>query len=109
MDRMEVGEVPRQIVALEMIAAGYWPRVANRTQGASLEKPIEQVLQESSERLMAFSGVVGIAQGLSPSQPHIKVYVVKKTSALIEQIPSEIEGYPVVVEETGEFRKLGPA
>ena len=74
-----------------------------------MEKPIEQVLQESSDRLLALSGVVGIAHGLSPSRPHIKVYVVSKTSALLEQIPGEIEGYTVVVEETGEFRKLGPA
>ena len=93
---------------LERIAGDSSPLEANRTQGAPLEKPIEQVLQERSERLMALSGVVGVGQGLSPSKPYIKVYVVRKTSALLEQIPREIEGYSVVVEETGEFRKLGP-
>lgn len=73
-----------------------------------MKKPIELVLQECSEHLIALSGVVGVGQGLSPGKPYIKVFVLRKTSALLEQIPREIEGYPVVVEETGELRKLGP-
>ena len=89
-----------------------WPAALVRKRltihGAPLEKPIEQVLKEHSESLMAFPGVVGVAQGLSPSNPHIKVYVARKTPTLLWQIPSEIEGYSVVVEETGEFRKLDP-
>ena len=73
-----------------------------------MEKPIEQVLRDGTECLMALPGVVGVGQGLPPGKPHIKVFVVTMTSVLLKQIPREIEGYPVVVEETGEFRKLDP-
>ena len=33
-----------------------------------------------------------------------KVYVTKKTKALQEKIPAQVEGYPVRLEATGEFR-----
>ncbi len=42
-------------------------------------------------------------------QPCIKVFVVKKTPDLLKQIPSTLEGHPVEVQETGEFRALDPA
>ena len=72
------------------------------------EKPIEQVLQEHTGSLMALPGVVGTGQGLCAGEPCIRVFVVEKSDELLSQIPSEIEGYQVDVQETGEFRKLGP-
>ena len=51
-------------------------------------------------------GVVGTAQGLGPNGPCIKVYVARKSNDLLKQIPTEIEGYTVVIEETGEFKSL---
>ena len=70
------------------------------------KKSIEQVLQEHTESLMALPGVVGTAQGLCSEEPCIRVFVVEATEELIERIPSEIEGYTVDVEETGEFKAL---
>ena len=72
------------------------------------EKTIERVLEEHTDRLMALPGVVGTAQGLCSGQPCIRVFVVEKTDDLLKQIPPEIEGYPVDIQETGEFRKLDP-
>ena len=69
-------------------------------------KTIEQVLDEHSDSLMALSGVVGVGQGECSREPCIKVFVVEKTSDLLRRIPSAIEGYPVEVTETGEFRAL---
>ena len=71
-------------------------------------KAIEEVLQERTASLMAIPGVVGTAQGLCSGEPCIRVFVVGKTDELVKQIPVEIDGYPVDVQETGEFRKLDP-
>ena len=71
-------------------------------------KTIEEVLQEHTDSLMALPGVVGTAHGLCSGEPCIRVFVVQKTDDLLKQIPPKIEGYPVDIEETGEFRKLEP-
>ena len=69
---------------------------------------IEQALADSTDSLMSLPGVVGTAQGLCDDEPCIKVFVVKKTPELLRQIPAEIEGYTVAVEETGEIKALEP-
>ena len=68
------------------------------------DKTIEAVLKEYIDRLMSLPGVVGTAQSECARKPCIKVYVSKKTPELLRQIPSDIEGFPVVIEETGEIR-----
>ncbi len=73
------------------------------------EKTIQAVLKEHTNRLMALPGVVGTGQGECSGKPCIKVFVAKKTRQLVEQIPSTLEGYPVEVQETGEFRALDPS
>ena len=69
-------------------------------------RSIEEVLNEHTDNLMSIPGVVGTAQGLCNNKPCIKVYVIKITQELEQKIPNSIEGYPVVIEETGEFRAL---
>jgi hypothetical protein len=69
-------------------------------------KPIEEVLAKYTDELMSISGVVGTAQGLFKDKPCITVLVIKKTSELSKKIPKTLEGYPVVVKETGEIRAL---
>lgn len=69
-------------------------------------KTIEEVLKERTKELMSVPGVVGTALGLCDDTPCIKVYVVKKTSELDQKIPDILEGYPVMIEETGEIRAL---
>jgi len=82
---------------------------ADPRQGKSLaSKTIEAVLKEHTDRLMSLPGVVGTAQGKCAGQPCIKVFVVKKTSEVLTQIPSTIEGYEVLIEETGEIRARDP-
>jgi hypothetical protein len=67
-------------------------------------RPLEEVLRDRTDSLMATPGVVGTAQGLCDGRPCIKVFVAKKTAAVLKAIPASVEGYPVAVEETGEFR-----
>lgn len=67
---------------------------------------IEQVQAKYQDRWMRIPGVVGAGIGAANGKPVIKVLVVKKTMELEQQIPKEAEGYPVVIEETGEIRAL---
>ncbi len=69
-------------------------------------KTIVEVLKEHTEELMSIPGVVGIGQGLCNGKPCIKVLVIEKTPELAQKIPDIIEGYQVVIEETGEIRAL---
>jgi hypothetical protein len=68
--------------------------------------PIEQVLMIHSRDLMSIPGVVGTGQGLHEGKPCIKVFVVKKTAGLEKKIPGTLEGYLVIIEETGEVKAL---
>ncbi len=70
------------------------------------EKTIETVLKEHTDSLMQLPGVVGTAQGLCSGKPCIKVYVAKKTSNLVKQIPATLEGYAVEIQVTGEIKAL---
>jgi hypothetical protein len=69
-------------------------------------KTIQKVLKENNIRLLSIQGVAGTAQGLCNNQPCIKVFVTRKTPELEKKIPVILDGYPVVIETTGEFRKL---
>ncbi len=68
---------------------------------------IQNVLKKHTDELMAVPGVVGVAEGKSRGKPCIKVFVVVKNAELLGQMPSTIDGYPIEVEESGEFRALG--
>ena len=68
------------------------------------EKTLKQVLAGHATRLLSLPGVVGVGEGLCGGAPCIKVFVTGKTPALVREIGSEIEGYPVEIVESGEFR-----
>ncbi|OGP83487.1 MAG: hypothetical protein A2V87_00295 [Deltaproteobacteria bacterium RBG_16_58_17] len=55
---------------------------------------------------MTIPGVVGTAEGRCEGKPCIKVFVIKKTSDLDEKIPKNLDGYAVIIEETGEIKAL---
>ena len=71
-------------------------------------RPFAEVLRAHTDGLMAVPGVVGVAEGLCDGRPCIKVFVAKKTADVLKAIPASVEGYPVAVEETGEFRPFQP-
>lgn len=70
------------------------------------KKTIEQIQQEHTSQWMAIDGVEGTAIGLYEGKPCIKIFISKKAEYLRGAIPSTVEGYPVVIEETGTFRAL---
>jgi hypothetical protein len=66
---------------------------------------VEEALKNNVDRLMSLPGVVGAAVGECGGKPCIRLLVVRKTAELMQKIPAMLEGYPVVVEETG---PIGP-
>jgi len=71
-----------------------------------VEVTIVEVLKEHTKELMSIPGVVGTGQGLCNGKPCIKVLVIKKTPELAQKIPDNLEGYQVMIEETGEIKAL---
>lgn len=70
------------------------------------KKPIDSVYEKYSDQLLNVPGVVATGIALCNEKPCIKVYVVKRTAELGQRIPTLLEGYPVVIEETGEIRAM---
>ena len=70
------------------------------------EKTIEQVQEEHTDEWMAIDGVEGTAIGLYEGKPCIKIFTSSKSQEIRDKIPSIVEGYPVIIEETGTFRAL---
>ena len=67
---------------------------------------IEQVQEKYQEKLMSTPGVVAVGIGAVSDTLVLKVFVLKKTPELELKIPKTLEGYTVVIEESGEFRAL---
>lgn len=67
---------------------------------------INEIKEKYESEIMGIPGVTGIGIGSNDRKAGlaIKVYVERKTPELKMRIPAELEGYPVIVETTGEFR-----
>ncbi len=70
------------------------------------ERTIEQVLKDKTDEWMAIPGVEGTAIGLFEGKPCIRIFTSSKPQQIRAKIPSTVEGYPVIIEETGAFRAL---
>ena len=84
------------------------PGTETGQQKSMTRKDINAVLKDHDEELLAIPGVVGVYVGLMPDdKTHcLKVMVVKETEEHKSRIPKAIEGYPVIIEESGVIRPL---
>ena len=88
-------------------AAGADPGAGGgRGEKLAASKTIKEPINLHARDLLAIPGVVGVAQGERGNRPCLKVFVIQKTRELEQKIPATLEGYPVVIEETGEIRAL---
>ena len=69
--------------------------------------PISATIAHHSAELLAVPGVVGVAQGEQGGKPVLQVMVVRRTPELVARLPRTLDGYPVVVVESGEIKPLG--
>jgi len=72
------------------------------------KRSIEDVHREYAKQLLSQPGVVGTGIGECNGKPCIKILVIKRTEDLVKRIPAALDGFPVVMEETGEIRPLRP-
>ena len=66
----------------------------------------EDVLVKNQDRLMAIPGVVGVGLGESQGAPAILVMVNQLTPELKTQIPRQLDGVNIKIEESGEIMPL---
>lgn len=65
---------------------------------------INQVMEEHVDKLMALPGVVGVyVSARDDGTPCIKVMVSTLTPSIEARIPKEIEGFSIVIMDTGEI------
>ena len=71
-------------------------------------RDINVVLAAHDKELLAIPGVVGVYVGTLEDRrtPCLKVMLARKTPESARKVPRSIEGYPVIVEVTGEIRPL---
>jgi hypothetical protein len=67
---------------------------------------IQEVINKHTPELMAIPEVVGTALGKKKGKFCIMVLVTKKTPEVTKQIPHTLDGFPVMIQETGEIRAL---
>lgn len=65
---------------------------------------ITDVLKRHTDSLMAIPGVVGVGQGEQDGAPTVYVMVATVSDSVRAALPDSIEGYAVVIKETGEIR-----
>ena len=70
------------------------------------QKTIEQVQEEHTGQWLTIPGVEGTAIGLFEGKPCIKVFISVPADQIQAEIPSTVEDYPVIIEETGTFHVL---
>jgi hypothetical protein len=70
------------------------------------ESGIEQANRTLTDSVIDLPGVSGVGIGECEGEPCLVVMVAEKTDELLKVIPSSVDGFPVVVEETGAFRAL---
>jgi hypothetical protein len=98
------------VISLSIACSAAIRSPANQT-GRELSmtrKDINAVLKDHDKEFLAIPGVVGVYVGLLPDgiTPCLKVMVVKETEDLKKRIPKSIEGYPVLIDETGPIHPL---
>jgi hypothetical protein len=71
-------------------------------------RDINDVLRDHDKELMAIPGIVGVYVGALDDNKTacLRVMAIRKTSELERKIPKSLEGYKVILEESGEIRPL---
>ena len=90
------------------LVASCRPNMA-QTSSSSPKRDINAVLAAHDKELLAIPDVVGVYVGVLEDgrTACLKVMLARKNPEMERKIPHLLEGYPVIVEVTGEIRPLG--
>jgi hypothetical protein len=72
------------------------------------KRNIEEVLKSKTAEWMRLPGVEGLAIGEHHGTRCIRIFTSANPTHFRDQIPSIVEGYPVMIEQTGRFGALEP-
>ncbi|MDP4221506.1 MAG: hypothetical protein Q8916_01755 [Bacteroidota bacterium] len=64
---------------------------------------ITEVLKKYTDKWMEIPGVTGTGEGKSHGKPCIMVFIERRTATIEKKIPKTVEGYKVVLEESGKI------
>jgi len=71
------------------------------------QRDIDSVLNDHAPKLMEIPGVVGVYRSeTKEGKPCIKIMAEKKSADFERSVPKVLEGYPVLIEESGIIRPL---
>jgi hypothetical protein len=77
------------------------------TEESMTRRPLAEVIAAHGAALLEVPGVVGVYEGrLESGEPCLTIMVVRADDALRRRLPEALEGYPVVIRETGEIREM---
>jgi len=79
-----------------------------QTSSSLPKRDINAVLAAHDKELLAIPGVVGVYIGLLNDQKTscLKIMLARRTPEADRDIPKQLEGYPVIVEVSGQIRPL---
>ena len=111
MDTDRARRSSRRAAGFGVLAAASWIGACRAGGGAMAGQPqsrppIQEVLERRTDSLLSVPAVVGVAQGESGGRLVIQIHVVRRTPELNARLPRTLDGYPVVIVETGEIRAL---
>ena len=87
-----------------ILACNPRPQSEQKLEQRMPKRSLEQVQESHTKDLMAIPGVVGTAIGQAENgSPAILVFVEEKTDEITRKVPTELEGYPVRIQVTGEI------
>lgn len=70
-------------------------------------RPLSEVLADRGAALMAIPGVTAVAESRTQDgRPCVLILVVTLSPELRSRLPRELDGWPVVIEESGEIRAM---
>ncbi len=67
---------------------------------------INDVKKKYEKKIMTIPGVVGIGIRKLDDQDAITVLVAERTEIINQQIPQQLKGFPVIIQESGTFHAL---
>lgn len=93
-------------MVIMILSIGFLGCANGKTPRQEKSMTIQEVINKYTPELMTIAGVVGTALGKQKGKYCIMVLVMKKTPEVTKQIPHTLEGFPVIIQETGEIRAL---